>query len=68
VTVVFRSDADVTDLTAFGRVVSQSGHRLELFVPTDRVAELAGRLATLPIVDLLIEPQRLEDAFLEQYR
>jgi ABC-2 type transport system ATP-binding protein len=68
VTVVFRSYADVTDLTAFGRVVSQSGHRLELFVPTDRVAELAGRLATLPIVDLLIEPQRLEDAFLEQYR
>lgn len=68
VTVVFRDDAAPIDLAAFGRVVVQSGSRVELLVPVDRVQALTARLASIPLTDLLIEPQRLEDAFLEQYR
>ena len=68
VTVVFRSDADVVDLSAFGRIAARSGPRIDMFVVSDRVIELASHLTAKSIVDLLIEPQRLEDAFLEQYR
>ncbi len=68
VTVVFRDDQPLSDLAAFGRVIQQSPRRLEILVPVDRVPALAGRLAGMPTADLLIEPQRLEDAFLEQYR
>jgi ABC-2 type transport system ATP-binding protein len=68
VTVVFRDQADVVDLSPHGRVESQSGTRVEVLVATDRIPALAARVASLPIVDLLIEPQRLEDAFLEQYK
>ncbi len=68
VTVVFRDDAPTLDLSDFGRVVQRSSRRVELLVAVDRVPALAGRLATMPIADLLVEPQRLEDAFLEQYR
>jgi ABC-2 type transport system ATP-binding protein len=68
VTVVFRDSAPTIDLAEFGRIVLQAGPRVELLVPIDRVQTLAGRLASIPLADLLIEPQRLEDAFLEQYR
>ena len=68
VTVVFRDGAPAMDLAEFGRIVLQAGQRVELLVPVDRVQALAGRLAAMPLADLLIEPQRLEDAFLEQYR
>ena len=67
VTVVFRDAASI-DLSTFGRVVVQSGARTELLVPVERVQELAARLAAVPLADLLIEPQSLEDAFLEQYK
>jgi hypothetical protein len=68
VTVVFRDESSAVDLSAFGRTFNQSGTRVELLVPVDRVSELAGRIAGLAIADLLIEPQRLEEAFLERYR
>jgi ABC-2 type transport system ATP-binding protein len=68
VTVVFRDESSAVDLSAFGRTLNQSGTRVELLVPVDRVSELAGRIAGLAIADLLIEPQRLEEAFLERYR
>ena len=68
VTVVFRDAESVVDLSDLGDIIADSGARLELLVATDRVQALASRVASLPIVDLLIEPQRLEDAFLEQYR
>jgi ABC-2 type transport system ATP-binding protein len=68
VTVVFDREDALADLSAFGRVVSRDGARVEVLVAVDNVPALAGHLSTLPLRDLLIEPQRLEDAFLEQYR
>ena len=68
VTVVFRDDSPAVDLAEFGRVIERSDRRVVLLVGVDRVPALAGRLSTMPIADLLIEPQGLEDAFLEQYR
>ncbi|HKW03364.1 MAG TPA: ABC transporter ATP-binding protein [Vicinamibacterales bacterium] len=68
VTVVFRDEPAVIDLSAFGQILGRSGTRIELMVSADRVPELASRLAAQAVRDLLIEPQRLEDAFLEQYR
>jgi ABC-2 type transport system ATP-binding protein len=68
VSIVFRDEASAIDLSGFGEVIARSALRVELLVAVDRVPALAGRLATLPIADLLIEPQRLEDAFLERYR
>ena len=68
VTVAFREGTAIPDLTEFGRVVSQSAQRVELLVPVDRVQALTNRLSAFQLVDLLIEPQSLEHAFLEQYR
>jgi ABC-2 type transport system ATP-binding protein len=68
VTVVFHDESSVIDLSDLGRILIRSGARVELLVAVDRVPALAGRLAALPIADLLVEPQKLEDAFLEQYR
>ena len=68
VTVVFRDDSPGVDVAEFGRVIERSGRRVVLLVAVDRVPALAVRLAATPIADLLVEPQGLEDAFLEQYR
>jgi ABC-2 type transport system ATP-binding protein len=68
VTIVFRDGGLPADLAALGQVIASSDLRVELLVPADRVLTLASRLTTLPVADLLIEPQGLEDAFLEQYR
>jgi ABC-2 type transport system ATP-binding protein len=68
VTVLFRDESSAVDLSAFGQIVVRSGTRVELLVAIDRVPAIAGRLAAVPFVDFLVEPQRLEDAFLEQYR
>jgi ABC-2 type transport system ATP-binding protein len=68
VTVVGREALDVSVLAAFGRVIAQSDRRVELLVPTDNVPQFTARVASMPIADLLIESQTLEDAFLEQYR
>jgi ABC-2 type transport system ATP-binding protein len=68
VLVHFREDLEAADLAAFGRVVVSAARRVELLVAAERVPALVSRLATLPLQDLLIEPPRLEDAFLERYR
>ena len=68
VTVVFKDGTPPVDLSEFGRVVVQSGPRVEVLVPVDRVQAIAARIGSIPLADFLIEPQRLEDAFLEQYR
>jgi ABC-2 type transport system ATP-binding protein len=68
VTVVGREALDASVLASFGRVIAQSDRRVELLVPIDAVPGFAARVASMPIADLLIESQTLEDAFLEQYR
>jgi len=68
VTVVGREPLDVGTLSTFGQVIAQSDRRVEMLVPTDNVPTFTARIATMPIADLLIESQTLEDAFLEQYR
>ena len=40
----------------------------ELLIAADRVPALVARLAAMPLMDLLIEPPSLEEAFLERYR
>ena len=68
VTIIGREALDVGMLSAFGRVLAQSERRIELLVSTDDVPRFIARVAAMPIADLLIESQTLEDAFLEQYR
>ena len=68
VTVVGREALDVSVLATFGRVIAQSDRRVELLVSTDDVPRFTAQVASMPIADLLIESQTLEDAFLEQYR
>jgi ABC-2 type transport system ATP-binding protein len=68
VLVVFGEDVDTASLSGFGDVVARSTRRVEMLVAADRVPALVGRLATLPLRDLLIEQPRLEDVFLERYR
>ena len=64
----FGRDVDPADLAELGKAIVISARHAELLVPADRVPALVARLATLPLVDLLIEPPSLEDAFLERYR
>ena len=68
VVALFRDDVDALGLSAYGEVVASTARRVELLVAADQVPALIERLATLPLADLLIEPPRLEDAFLEHYR
>jgi ABC-2 type transport system ATP-binding protein len=68
VVAVFREDVRAADLAAIGDVVSSTARRVELMVAAGRVPALVSRLAALPLLDLSIEPPRLEDAFLERYR
>jgi beta-exotoxin I transport system ATP-binding protein len=68
VVAVFREDVSAADLAAIGDVVSSTARRVELMVAAGRVPVLVSRLAALPLLDLSIEPPRLEDAFLERYR
>ena len=68
VTVIGREQLDISVLSTFGRVIAQSDQRVELLVPADDIPRFTARVATMPIADLLIESQTLEDAFLEQYR
>ena len=68
VVVVFSDDVNAADFAAAGHVVSSTERRVELMVGADRVPALVTQLAALPLLDLSIEPPRLEDAFLERYR
>src|SRR5262245_4824301 len=64
----FNRDVDPTDVADLGKAVVASPRHVELLVPVERVPALVARLAAMPLLDLLIEPPSLEDAFLERYR
>jgi beta-exotoxin I transport system ATP-binding protein len=66
--VVFSADVDQAALSECGRVVTATPRRIELLVPTDRVAMFVKRLGSLPVADVQIEAPSLEEVFLEQYR
>ena len=68
VAATFAQDVDATSLAAFGEITSASERRVELLVAQDRITALVVRLGVLPLADLVIEPARLEDAFLERYQ
>jgi len=68
VVATFASDVDAASLAAFGEIVTADARRAELLVAQERVAALVVRLGVLPLADLVIEPPRLEDAFLEKYQ
>ena len=55
-------------LTALGPLVSAAPRRVELRIDVEQIPALVTALATLPVVDLLIEPPTLEDVFLGQYQ
>jgi ABC-2 type transport system ATP-binding protein len=57
-----------SDFSDLGRILASSPVRIELLVAAEDVSALVRRVAGLPIADLLIASQTLEDAFLEQYR
>ena len=59
------ADVDPAALSEWGRVVTATARRIELLVPTDRVASFVKGLGSLPVADLQIEAPSLEDAFLE---
>ncbi len=66
--VVFSADVDQAALSECGRVVTATPRRIELLVPTDRVAMFVKRLGSLPVADVQIEAPSLEEVFLERYR
>jgi ABC-2 type transport system ATP-binding protein len=68
VVALFSADVNPGSLAAFGTVTTASPRRIELLVEAARVPELVGRLGSLPLADLLVEAQSLEEAFLERYR
>lgn len=49
-------------------VASWNGSRVSLWVQREGLRPLLQRLAALPIVDIVFEPARLEEAFLDFYR
>ena len=68
VVATFAQDVDAGSLAAFGEITVADRRRVELLVAQERVAALVVRLGVLPLADLVIEPARLEDAFLERYQ
>jgi ABC-2 type transport system ATP-binding protein len=64
----FAADVDAASLAAFGEIVTASPRRVELLVAQERLVALVVRLGVLPLSDLVSEPPRLEDAFLERYQ
>ncbi|MFI5280940.1 MAG: ABC transporter ATP-binding protein [Gemmatimonadales bacterium] len=68
VVATFAQNVDATTLAAFGEITAATERRVELLVVQERIAALVVRLGVLPLADLVIEPARLEDAFLERYQ
>ncbi|MFI5206613.1 MAG: ABC transporter ATP-binding protein [Gemmatimonadales bacterium] len=68
VVATFSQHVDATSLAAFGEITAATERRVELLVVQERIAALVVRLGVLPLADLVIEPARLEDAFLERYQ
>ena len=65
---LFHEDADTAALAGHGEVIVSGPRRIEMFVPADRVPAFVRQAASLPLLDLLIEPPRLEEAFRARYR
>jgi ABC-2 type transport system ATP-binding protein len=68
VVALFSADVDAANLATFGAMTTASPRRIELLVEAAQVPALVGRLGAMPLADLLIETQSLEEAFLERYR
>jgi ABC-2 type transport system ATP-binding protein len=68
VVALFSADVEPSSIAAFGTITTASPRRIELLVEAARVPALVGRLGSLPLADLLVEAQSLEEAFLERYR
>jgi ABC-2 type transport system ATP-binding protein len=68
VVAAFSGDVDPDSLSSFGHVIARSPRRIELMVEAAQVPALVGRLGAMPLADLLVEAQSLEEAFLERYR
>ena len=68
VTVSFSADVDANALAPFGEIVTGSPRQVHLLVAQGRLPALIVRLGALPLADLVAEPARLEDAFLEHYQ
>jgi ABC-2 type transport system ATP-binding protein len=68
VAATFRDDVDHEALAHFGTVLEAAPRMVVLLVAQEKLPALVVRLGMLPLVDLVIEPPRLEEAFLERYR
>jgi beta-exotoxin I transport system ATP-binding protein len=68
VSVRFTTPVASSELAAFGEVVASGADHVQLLVAHDRLPALVAKLGTLPLADLVVEPPRLEEVFLEHYR
>jgi ABC-2 type transport system ATP-binding protein len=68
VVAAFTGDVDHEALARFGAVLEAAPRMVVLLVAQEELPALVARLATLPLADLVIEPPKLEEAFLERYR
>ena len=68
VIVRFKEPVAPAELAPFGEVVESDTVHVELLVAHERLPALVAKLGMLPLADLVVEPQRLEEIFLEQYR
>jgi len=68
VVAAFAKAVDQQALAHFGAVVEAGEREMTLLVTQEELPALVARLGMLPLVDLVIEPPSLEEAFLEHYR
>jgi len=68
VSVRFLSPVAASELAPFGEVVTSGPDHAQLLVAHERLPALVAKLGMLPLADLVVEPPRLEEVFLEHYR
>jgi ABC-2 type transport system ATP-binding protein len=68
VTAVFSADVEQGSLAHFGEVVASAPRQTTLLVAQTELPALVARLGMLPLIDVVVEPPSLEEAFLEHYR
>ena len=68
VSVRFTQPVAASELASFGEVVESGADHVLLLVAHERLPALVTKLGMLPLADLVVEPPRLEEVFLEQYR
>jgi ABC-2 type transport system ATP-binding protein len=64
----FKEPVDPAALAHFGELKEQAPLRLDLLVAQSELPALVARLGMMPLADLVVEPARLEEVFLEHYR